>query len=249
MRARIKAVLRAERDAVLGRVPGASGAEALVMAVGLVLEERRGIWRALLKNIYLSIGDDFAASVLARLKEAAITVEVKADGKDDPLPVVPNTAAQAVILQYLQARAGRKITEINATTLRQVRRTLAEGVAAGEGITDLTKRIDRLYLEQIIPFRSEVIARTEVLTASSVGSRAGALETGLPLEKEWLATKDDRVRPEHLATDGQRQPLNEPYTVAGERLMFPRDDSLGASADNIIQCRCSEVYHVVRRGR
>jgi hypothetical protein len=38
--------------------------------------------------------------------------------------------------------------------------------------------------------------------------------------------------------DGQRVGVDDVFTVGGERLRFPSDSSLGASAKNIINCRC-----------
>lgn len=59
--------------------------------------------------------------------------------------------------------------------------------------------------------------------------------------KQWVAILDDRTRPWHAAADGQRVAINEPFVVKGERLMYPGDDSLGVSLDNIINCRCSHL--------
>ncbi len=60
--------------------------------------------------------------------------------------------------------------------------------------------------------------------------------------KDWETVGDDRVRPIHEEADGQRVNINDPFEVGGEFLMYPRDDSLGASESNIIRCRCSATY-------
>ena len=73
-------------------------------------------------------------------------------------------------------------------------------------------------------------------------SNAGTLETFVDWgvkEKEWLSTKDDRVRIEHLEVDGQVVPIDEPFIVGGEELMYPGDAS--GSAGNVINCRCTEL--------
>jgi hypothetical protein len=36
-------------------------------------------------------------------------------------------------------------------------------------------------------------------------------------------------------------PVNEPFTVGGEQLMYPGDDSLGASPGNVINCQCIQL--------
>lgn len=60
--------------------------------------------------------------------------------------------------------------------------------------------------------------------------------------KEWVTMGDSRVRPGHRAADSQQVPSDQPFMVAGERLMHPGDRSLGASIGNVINCRCSAVY-------
>jgi hypothetical protein len=52
------------------------------------------------------------------------------------------------------------------------------------------------------------------------------------------------VRPEHAAADGQEQLAINPFLVGGEQLNRPGDTSLGASAGNVINCRCSADYFV-----
>jgi len=67
---------------------------------------------------------------------------------------------------------------------------------------------------------------------------AGAADKAL---KTWVAILDGKTRPAHVAADGQTVPYNQPYTVGGEKLRFPRDTSLGASLGNVANCRCSSV--------
>ena len=52
----------------------------------------------------------------------------------------------------------------------------------------------------------------------------------------WNAVGDDRTRPEHLDADGQEVPLEDPFDVGGESLMYPGDSA--GSDWNIINCRC-----------
>jgi hypothetical protein len=65
-------------------------------------------------------------------------------------------------------------------------------------------------------------------------------ETGV--SKEWVSVGDSVVRDAHITADGQKRDSNEPFIVGGEELNYPGDASLGASAWNIIGCRCSSVY-------
>lgn len=53
---------------------------------------------------------------------------------------------------------------------------------------------------------------------------------------------DGKERKEHRLANGQVKPINEPFIVGGEKMMFMRDRSLGASDKNIIGCRCTTEY-------
>jgi hypothetical protein len=66
-------------------------------------------------------------------------------------------------------------------------------------------------------------------------------------EKTWITMGDNRVRKEklggHQAANGQRRRLKEPFIVQGQMLRHPGDTSLGATLDNIIECRCVSVVN------
>lgn len=108
------------------------------------------------------------------------------------------------------------------------------------------------------PFRASLIATTEVGTSAeatkgieadsidavvkrySAGIVGGAVLISI---KEWHTMGDGRVRPAHRAADLQRAKADEPFHVGGERLMQPHDRSLGASAGNTCNCRCTAIYY------
>ena len=61
--------------------------------------------------------------------------------------------------------------------------------------------------------------------------------------KEWVTVGDERVRLAHMSADSQEQTLNKAFDVGGQSLRWPGDTSLGASAANVINCRCSSVVN------
>lgn len=65
----------------------------------------------------------------------------------------------------------------------------------------------------------------------------------IPLRKQefWITRGDEVVREAHVIADNQEKNLNGVFVVGGEQLKFPGDTSLGASAKNVINCRCSSV--------
>ena len=156
-----------------------------------------------------------------------------------------NVFADAVT-RWIATTVATQITNINNTTEGQIRSTIMRGYAEGLAIPKIAKSIDKLFLESIIPKRSVVIARTEVIGASNYGSYASVRQSGRELLKEWLITMDDRVRDTHQAMNG-RPPIemNDYFVLpSGAALMFPGDPS--APVGEIVQCRCTLIYK--RRG-
>jgi uncharacterized protein with gpF-like domain len=92
--------------------------------------------------------------------------------------------------------------------------------------------------------RANIIARTETHTAANYGAQQAAELTGLNMKREWVSAQDDRTRDtseaDHVDADGQTVGMKEPFTVSGEKLMFPGDPS--GSAANVINCRCAVVF-------
>ena len=62
--------------------------------------------------------------------------------------------------------------------------------------------------------------------------------------KVWITVGDNRVRDIHKKVEAQVRKLMEPFNAGGEKLMQPGDTSLGASAGNVINCRCGASYRV-----
>lgn len=84
----------------------------------------------------------------------------------------------------------------------------------------------------------EVLAGFDVYEEKARGRRGGSRVEQL---KEWTSQGDDIVRPWHLRADGQTRPVQELYVVMGERLLFPGDTTHGATARNVMNCRCASV--------
>jgi uncharacterized protein with gpF-like domain len=97
------------------------------------------------------------------------------------------------------------------------------------------------YYDTIQDWRSLLIARTETHVAANLGTYSFAQDAGME-SHTWLAAMDERTREWHAEANDQTVPINEPFEVAGEQLMFPGDDSLGATGMNLCNCRCVETY-------
>jgi HK97 family phage portal protein len=209
-----------ERKAVQRAFVHGGEAEAL-----RVVDAQADEWSKLYLDFYLDVAGDFGRRLLAGLKSEMYEVKFE----DDVFSFAVRT--------WLADQGAKRVVGVGETTKDKIRRELAAGTDAGESIHQLAKRLQSLYSEFSM-VRAERIARTEVISASNLGSQTAARSTNLPLEKEWIATFDDRTREAHSMAHGQRRDMDQPYIVKGQRLMFPGDGSLGASADNLIQCRC-----------
>ncbi|WP_313522525.1 phage minor head protein [Shinella sp.] len=115
-------------------------------------------------------------------------------------------------------------------------------------------KIMRQLRDRNVQLRAKTIARNESITAMRAGRHEGfvqMLETGRvsedQIERRWDATGDDHTRLSHLALHGQKVTgLSAPFVspVTGARMMFPGDASLGAPAEELIQCRCFEHIRI-----
>lgn len=224
MRARFEAEAKAVAQAVEGTT--ADQAEAAALAV---IDSQRSDWERLLVATYLAVIEAFGNATLQSLKAEAGPAEAKAFD-----------VWAADVQRFIAETAARKITQVTDTTKQVVRDALAPGLEVGEGIDDLAARIREAY-KDFTPRRSIVIARTEVIGAAGFGTRAAAEQTGLQLEKEWIATRDERTRDSHAALDGERKQFNDRYSNG---LMYPGDPD--GEPEEVIQCRCAEGYHVVK---
>ncbi len=81
----------------------------------------------------------------------------------------------------------------------------------------------------------------EILSGKTASVIAGSAAFG-NIPKEWVTVGDQNVRDSHVAADSQVVDISSPFRVGGQLLRYPGDTSLGASAANVINCRCSSIY-------
>lgn len=218
--AEANAVLKAFRDA---------GEKAALKAV----DKQEAAWAKLYQETYVAVSADFGRHVVQSIKSDAFVHECKFE----------QDFFTRTVLEWLLSEAAERVTGILSTTKDLIRTELAAGTAASESVFQLSKRLQAMYSE-FSNVRAERIARTEVVSASNLGSQTAARATNLPLDKEWIRTYDARVRHTHAEAGGQRRKITEPYIVGGYQLMFPGDSSMGAPGSEIIQCRCSEGFSI-----
>jgi len=156
---------------------------------------------------------------------------------------------------FLQENSKNVMNDLNTTTKKRISKVVADTLKEFEdlGIVNpvkgspegdrffkqLSKNINNILGGQSLT-RARVIARTEVLKASSWSQQRAAKSTGKTLEKEWLSQRDDRVRESHFILDNQRVPADSFYLYNGIKLDHPGDPK--APAGLIVNCRCTEMF-------
>jgi len=138
------------------------------------------------------------------------------------------------------------------TTARSVRDIARDAIVEGKSIREFQNDLMASY--SVSERRAELIGRTEIIRASNAGSLLGAQETGFPMKKYWLATRDNRTRGlnpkdiyDHYSMDENNGiPLDQAFNVSGEQLQHPGDRA--GSPGNTINCRCTMTYEVIEEG-
>lgn len=145
--------------------------------------------------------------------------------------LMPYYPAEKAVQRGLDLEYGRK----------QITAAVTSGILQGKG----TRKIAADLRERIVNMSVESALRTArtAVTAAEGGGRQDtfdrAADMGIKVKRQWVATLDARTRPAHGHADGQIKEAGNPFTVGGEKLMFPGDKSLGASGWNLYNCRCT----------
>jgi len=204
---------------------GESGALAVVDRLDYEMQ-------AVLQTVYSRVGSDFMTEAFE---------EVKGIRNYTIKSTVDDYWEQSMVF-YIEKNRYPLITSVANTYKGVLNRVLQEGVSQGLGASELAKLVTQA-VPGLSRNRALVISRTEVINASNMGANYGAQATGLPLQKEWIATMDSRTRTDHVEADAMTVGMEEPFVLAdGSRLLWPGDNSFGAPADQTIQCRCTQGY-------
>lgn len=127
-----------------------------------------------------------------------------------------------------------KITNTIDVTKQKVRDALQEGILQGEGINELSKRVDVIFNDKA---RAKMIARTETISSSNKAKLTAYVASGIVEAKEWLSVQDSVTRDEHKKMDGMIVGIDAGFKApTGEETMYPGGFSV-ARLD--INCRCT----------
>lgn len=144
--------------------------------------------------------------------------------------------------EWILDQAADQVTYVTDTTKERLKELFFQASDEAWTMTDYANAIHHLYTDVFPKDRAHMIARTEMMAAASYGKQQGARSTGLPMDKIWNSTGDERTRTSHRLINGQRVDMNDYYTVNSYKAMHPGDSMLPAGER--IRCRCVETYDV-----
>lgn len=132
---------------------------------------------------------------------------------------------------------------------------ITQGILQGESIPEMSKRIfPEMMRKTKIPDigimkrnqNSAIrVARTMTTATENKGRQDSfkkASDDGVIMEREWVATFDERTRAWHADLNGVRVGIDEPWENDFGEIMYPGDPT--ADAANVYNCRCSIRAHV-----
>ena len=145
--------------------------------------------------------------------------KVAADGAYDLLNIDKVSKGNTTLANT----SANKIKGINTTITKKLNDEITTGVANGETIDQLSKRIRGVY--NFTTSRSKIIARTESANLMSASTFITYKQEGIKM-KRWLDAGDDGVRPEHKDNSAQGAiPIDDVFS-SGE--LYPSG----------VNCRC-----------
>lgn len=157
------------------------------------------------------------------------------------------------MIKLMQAYFGTDILNVSEgitdTTKELIQQVFSSSVQLGLGVDDIIKLLENTELSRQ---RARLITRTETVTAANQAGRFAAEDTGLQMNKEWLATMDNRTRKHHLSVDGQVVGFDDYFKVSGVTMLQPGDrkqeNGLPVPASEVVNCRCCTLYLPLRDG-
>jgi SPP1 gp7 family putative phage head morphogenesis protein len=146
-------------------------------------------------------------------------------------------------LDGLEREAERQIHKISQSLADFIRDRVMAGYRDGWSVDKIAADLIANVVD-IAKWRAATIARTETHNAAMAGLDETLQYKNIPIKtKTWWSAHDKRVRPTHRAVHGTTIAMADVFTVGDSQMRRPGDDSLGASAQERINCRCTVLYH------
>jgi len=211
-------------------VPVLSAGMRLQMSRGGIIAAHYIIQRGepILLSHYRHVYEDVFTSTVDQIEKAART------GK---------SAFMQAQLSYLEREAAKRISDISQRSVNKVRDIVMDGVRKGKSNDQIARALYKA-IPKLSRDHAATIARTETHSAAMAATDETLQYKKIKVKsKTWWSKQDSKVRKSHAEAHGVRIPYDQPFEVGGSLMMYPSDESLGASADQIVNCRCSLLYN------
>lgn len=157
------------------------------------------------------------------------------------------------LISWLFQNGGQRIETVRYTFIEYINGVIARGFDEGKTVRQISTDIYKIINSRnFYKWQSLRIARTETTTAANYAATVSSSVSGVLMDKVWVSGQDLRTRrvPEdkydHYHMNQVKVNLEKPFSVSGEKLLYPGDPK--GSAGNVINCRCT-VAQVVRRDK
>lgn len=144
---------------------------------------------------------------------------------------------------YLPLKQIEKTKDIQ-WNIEKINGEVLQGILQGDSIPKIAKRIQNV--EGMNENAAVRTARTIATSAENLGRMdmlRDAIDSGIEVQKEWLATLDKRTRHEHRQLNGQVRDVEKPFDVDGYTIMEPGDPE--AEPKLVYNCRCTLTYNIL----
>jgi len=177
---------------------------------------------------------------------------------------------ESLLLAYLLTHCDRATKENSETITKTNEKNLADSldyarnilIAQGLTITNRSLavtanvyflRFIKSRINKIATFTTQSIAENAKIAEATIlsgGDPNSVLNPVIPERnntlKIWKDVGDSKVRDLHVFLNNTEKYIYEPFISGGESLMYPCDVSLGATAKNVMNCRCRLEYKLLR---
>jgi len=200
-----------------------------------IIEHQNPYLERMFKTVYMDTTED----ILPMVKDETLVKMATAEDTD-------TLVYRLRTLDWVSRYIATHIRYINTTTSKALGQMLLESSTTAE-----FHRVIRPYFSVTAPSRAYVIARTESASATniSINESMKVSDTGRDKVVVWNAIVDERTRESHIFMNGETHPFDEGSTFfvpnrdgGYDRMPVPGDSSYGASAGNIVNCRCFPTY-------
>lgn len=140
------------------------------------------------------------------------------------------------------------ITTMNANGVKhkvyvdkKVREAVTQGIITGKSVNDVAKRIAGNTSNLTQSEYKAIVRNTRTVmngahNAGGYQAMQDATDMGVIVDKQWIATHDERTRDSHAHLDGEIQKWNKPFSNG---LKYPQDPN--GAPEEVYNCRCSMI--------